>query len=161
MIRSPRAILALLTLLNFINYLDRFLVSAVAPKIQESLSINDTQIGAITSAFMFGYFLTSPGFGWLGDRYKRKGLIAAGVAVWSLATAGSGLATSFGSMFAARVLVGIGEASYASLSPTIIDDIAPPENMLTMPRMVLAWSWKNCATFSGLMPGTGMKVPIR
>jgi MFS family permease len=126
-IRSPRAILALLTLLNFINYLDRFLVSAVAPKIQESLQINDTRIGAITSAFMFGYFLTSPGFGWLGDRHKRKGLIAAGVAVWSLATAGSGLATSFGSMFAARVLVGIGEASYASLSPTIIDDIAPPE----------------------------------
>ncbi len=127
MIRSPRAILALLTLLNFINYLDRFLVSAVAPKIQESLQINDTRIGWITSAFMFGYFLTSPGFGWLGDRYKRKGLIAAGVAIWSLATAGSGLATSFGSMFAARVLVGIGEASYASLSPTIIDDIAPPE----------------------------------
>ena len=127
MIRSPRAILALLTLLNFINYLDRFLVSAVAPKIQESLKINDTQIGAITSAFMFGYFLTSPGFGGLGDRHKRKGLIAAGVAVWSLATAGSGLATSFGSMFAARVLVGIGEASYASLAPTIIDDIAPPE----------------------------------
>lgn len=127
MIRSPRAILALLTLLNFINYLDRFLVSAVAPKIQESLGINDARIGAITSAFMFGYFLTSPGFGWLGDRYRRKGLIAAGVAVWSIATAASGLATSFGSMFAARVLVGVGEASYASLSPTIIDDIAPPE----------------------------------
>ena len=127
MIQSPRAILALLTLLNFVNYLDRFLVSAVAPKIQESLGIDDWAIGAITSAFMFGYFLTSPGFGWLGDRHKRKGLIAAGVAVWSLATAGSGLATSFGSMFATRVLVGVGEASYASLSPTIIDDIAPPE----------------------------------
>jgi MFS family permease len=126
-IRSPRAILALLTLLNFINYLDRFLVSAVAPRIQESLGINDTLIGWIPSAFMFGYFLTSPGFGWLGDRYKRKGLIAAGVGVWSIATALSGLATGFGSMFAARVLVGIGEASYASLSPTIIDDIAPPE----------------------------------
>lgn len=125
-IRRPGVILALLTLLNFVNYLDRFLVSAVAPKIQESLGINDAQIGWITSAFMFGYFLTSPAFGWLGDRYKRKGLIAAGVAVWSLATVASGLATGFGSMFAARVIVGVGEASYASLSPTIIDDIAPP-----------------------------------
>lgn len=127
MIQRPTLILALLTLLNFVNYLDRFLVSAVAPKIQESLGINDAQIGWITSAFMFGYFLTSPAFGWLGDRHKRKGLIAAGVAVWSLATVASGLATTFESMFAARVLVGIGEASYASLSPTIIDDIAPPK----------------------------------
>ncbi len=126
MISRPVFILALLTLLNFVNYLDRFLVAAVAPKIQESLGINDARIGWITSAFMFGYFLTSPAFGWLGDRHKRKGLIAAGVAVWSLATIASGLATGFGSMFAARVIVGIGEASYASLSPTIIDDIAPP-----------------------------------
>jgi len=125
-ISRPVFILALLTLLNFVNYLDRFLVAAVAPKIQESLGINDARIGWITSAFMFGYFLTSPAFGWLGDRHKRKGLIAAGVAVWSLATIASGLATGFGSMFAARVIVGIGEASYASLSPTIIDDIAPP-----------------------------------
>ena len=127
MISRPVFILALLTLLNFVNYLDRFLVSAVAPKIQESLGINDAQIGWITSAFMFGYFLTSPGFGWLGDRHRRKGLIAAGVAVWSLATIASGLATGFGSMFVARVFVGVGEASYASLSPTIIDDIAPPK----------------------------------
>ncbi len=58
MISRPAFILALLTLLNFVNYLDRFLVSAVAPKIQESLGINDAQIGWITSAFMFGYFLT-------------------------------------------------------------------------------------------------------
>ena len=126
LLRSPAAILALLTLLNFVNYLDRFLVTAVAPKIQDDLGMSNTGIGLITSAFMFGYFLTSPAFGWLGDRYKRKGLIAAGVGIWSLATAASGVAASFGSLFAARVLVGIGEASYASLAPTIIDDIAPP-----------------------------------
>lgn len=127
MIRSPRAILALLTLLNFVNYLDRFLIAAVAPKIQESLRLDDEQIGSVTSAFMLGYFLTSPAFGWLGDRYPRKGLIAAGVAAWSLATAASGMASSFGAMILARVLVGIGEASYASLAPTIIDDLSPPE----------------------------------
>lgn len=126
-LRSPAAILALLTLLNFVNYLDRFLVTAVAPKIQDELGMSNAAIGLITSAFMFGYFLTSPAFGWLGDRHRRKGLIAAGVAVWSLATAASGLAASFGAMFVARVFVGIGEASYASLAPTIIDDIAPAE----------------------------------
>lgn len=127
MLRSPAAILALLTLLNFVNYLDRFLVTAVAPKIQDDLGLSNAGIGLITSAFMFGYFVTSPGFGWLGDRHRRRGLIAAGVAVWSIATVASGLATTFGSLFVARVFVGIGEASYASLAPTIIDDIAPPE----------------------------------
>lgn len=128
MIRSPRAILALLTLLNFINYLDRFLIAAVAPKIQEELGIGDGEVGAIMSAFMLGYFLTSPAFGWLGDRYPRKGLIAAGVLGWSLATAASGGAMTFTAMYATRVFVGIGEASYASLSPTIIDDMSTPQN---------------------------------
>jgi MFS transporter, Spinster family, sphingosine-1-phosphate transporter len=127
LMHRPAAILALLTLLNFVNYLDRFLVTAVAPKIQDDLGMSNTAIGLITSAFMFGYFLTSPAFGWFGDRHRRKGLIAAGVAVWSIATAASGLAETFGAMFVARVFVGVGEASYASLAPTIIDDIAPPE----------------------------------
>lgn len=129
MIQSPRAILALLTLLNFVNYLDRFLVIAVGPAMQKKeggLGVDDGQIGWITSAFMIGYFLTSPAFGLLGDRYPRKGLIASGVAVWSLATAASGLATSYGAMLVARVFVGVGEASYATLAPTIIDDMAPP-----------------------------------
>jgi MFS family permease len=127
-IRSPRAILALLTLLNFINYLDRFLIAAVAPKIQEELGLGDPEIGAIMSAFMLGYFVTSPGFGWLGDRYRRKGLIAGGVLAWSLATAASGGATTFAAMYATRIFVGVGEASYASLSPTIIDDMSTPKN---------------------------------
>ena len=126
-LRSPGAILALLTLLNFVNYLDRFLVTAVAPKIQDDLRLSNAKIGLITSAFMIGYFLTSPAFGWFGDRYRRKGLIAAGVAVWSIATVASGLVAGFGTMVIARVFVGIGEASYASLAPTIIDDVAPAE----------------------------------
>ena len=127
MIRSHRAILALLTLLNFVNYLDRFLIAAVAPKIQEELGLSDPEIGAVMSAFMLGYFATSPAFGWLGDRYRRKELIAAGVLAWSLATAASGGAMTFATMYATRIFVGVGEASYASLSPTIIDDMSTPE----------------------------------
>ncbi len=128
MIQSRSAILALLTALNLLNYLDRYVVMAVSPRIQESLGLDDTRVGWVTTAFMFGYFLTSPLFGWLGDRYPRKGLITAGIAVWSLATVLSGFAESYASMIAARVLVGVGEASYATLSPTIIDDISPPES---------------------------------
>jgi MFS transporter, Spinster family, sphingosine-1-phosphate transporter len=127
-IRRPVLILALLTTLNLINYLDRFLVMAVGVRIQESLHLGDAQIGWVESAFMLGYFVTSPIFGWLGDRYPRKGLIAAGVAIWSVATIASGFSTSFAAMIATRVFVGIGEASYATLAPTIIDDIAEPRN---------------------------------
>lgn len=124
MIRRPVLILALLTALNLINYLDRFLVMAVGPRIQESLQLGDAQIGWVESAFMLGYFLTSPIFGWLGDRYPRKGLIAGGVAIWSIATVASGFTHGFAAMVATRVAVGIGEASYATLAPTIIDEIA-------------------------------------
>jgi MFS family permease len=125
-VKSPVAILTVLTALNLINYLDRYLVVGVGEGLKADLHLDYGQFGDVTTAFMWGYFVTSPIFGWLGDRYPRKWLIAAGVAVWSVATAVSGLAAAYGSMLAARVVVGVGEASYATLSPTIIDDLASP-----------------------------------
>jgi MFS family permease len=125
-LKSPVAILSILTALNLINYLDRYLVVGVGTGLKAELHLQYGQFGDVTTAFMWGYFVTSPLFGWLGDRYARKWLIAAGVAVWSIATAVSGLAATYGAMLAARVVVGVGEASYATLSPTIIDDLASP-----------------------------------
>jgi MFS family permease len=125
--RSPYLILAVLSGLNLVNYLDRYIVAAVGPKLAEDLGLSDAKFGFVVTAFMVGYFATSPLFGALGDRLPRRGLIALGVAVWSLATAASGLTRTFAAMIAARVVVGIGEASYATLAPTIIDDLAPPE----------------------------------
>jgi len=127
MLKSPAAITALLTGLNFLNYLDRQLISAVLPHLQQDLKLNDAQGGWVGSAFLAGYMLTSPIFGRLGDSMSRKGLITVGVLIWCAATAGSGLMATFAGMIAVRALVGVGEASYASLSPTIIDDITPPE----------------------------------
>ncbi len=124
MIRRRPFILALLTALNLINYIDRFLVMAVGPRFQDEFHLSDASLGTIETAFMVGYMLTSPIFGRLGDRYARKQLIATGVALWSIATVISGMTHGFWSMFFARVAVGVGEASYATLSPTIIDDIA-------------------------------------
>jgi MFS family permease len=126
-IQNRVAILVLLTGLNLINYIDRYLVMAVSEKFGAEFGLSDGGRGAVVTAFMFGYMLTSPIFGSLGDRRARKGLIAAGVAIWSLATVASGLTHGFGTMFLARVAVGVGEASYATLSPTIIDDLAPRE----------------------------------
>lgn len=127
MIKNRVAIVALLTGLNFLNYLDRFIVAAVLPRIKDELHLSNFESGLLATVFLLGYFLTSPLFGKLGDRVSRKRLIAFGVLCWSIATIASGLAGNLYMLLAARVFVGIGEASYATLAPTIIDDISPPD----------------------------------
>ena len=127
LIRNPKAILALLTALNFINYLDRFVLSAVLPAVEDELHLSHTAGGLLATLFLVGYFATSPIFGTLADRQSRKGLMALGVALWSLATFASGLATGTHTLMLARAFVGVGEASYATIAPTLIDDLAPPE----------------------------------
>jgi MFS transporter, Spinster family, sphingosine-1-phosphate transporter len=119
--------LVVMTLLNFVNYIDRYVLPAVAPRIKEALSLTDTELGFLGSAFLFSYFLVSPLFGWLGDRLSRTRLMALGVGIWSLATAGGGLAGNFLQMAFARGAVGVGEASYAAISPALISDYYPPE----------------------------------
>src|SRR5512140_994531 len=125
MIRRPQTILALLTALNLLNYLDRLVVSAVLPKVRDELHLSNFVAGSLATVFLLGYFVTSPIFGALADKGARKGLIALGVAVWSVATFASGLAGGAASLVGARAMVGVGEASYATLAPTIIDDAAP------------------------------------
>jgi len=127
LIRRPRTILAVLTALNLLNYLDRLVLSSVLPRIEDELGLSNAVAGLLGTIFLVGYFLTSPIFGTLGDRGKRKGLLAIGIAIWSLATLASGFAHSFGQLAAARAIVGVGEASYATIAPTLIDDLAPPE----------------------------------
>lgn len=127
MIRGRLAIVALLTALNFINFIDRAVIAAVLTPMTHDLGLSTAQAGWLNSAFLIGYFLTCPLFGLRADKAVRKGLITVGVLVWSAATVGSGLATGFWTLLFARVVVGVGEASFAVLAPTIIDDITPPE----------------------------------
>ena len=128
MIRRPALILALLTGLNLLNYVDRTVLAAVLPRVQKDLALGEAQGGWLATAFLVGYFVASPIFGWLGDRgAPRKLLLGLGVLVWSVATFASGQTHGFVAMLAARAVVGVGEASYAAVAPTIIDDIAPAE----------------------------------
>jgi MFS family permease len=119
---SPAWMLAILTGLNLFNYLDRFVLSAVLPPLKAELHLNDGQAGSIATAFMIGYFLTSPVFGYLGDRFSRKWLIAVGIFIWSVGTVLTGFAQGFVMLLCFRVLVGTGEASYATVSPSLISD---------------------------------------
>src|SRR3984957_1046658 len=168
---SPAWILFILTGLNLFNYLDRFVLSSVLTPLQKDLGINDDQGGRLVTAFMIGYFLTSPVFGWLGDRWSRKWLIAAGIFVWSVGTVLTVFATTFAMLIAFRVLVGLGEASYATISPSLISDNYGPakrNNALTVfyvaipvgaalgtiigGLIAVKWGWRHAFIWAGV-PG--------
>jgi len=117
--------LAALTLVNLLNYLDRYLISVLLPDIQAELHLGDAAAGALGSVFIIVYLVTSPLFGWLGDRGLRKRYLALGVGLWSLATGLAGLARSYTTLLGSRAAVGIGEAAYGTISPTLIADYVP------------------------------------
>jgi len=126
--RGAGVALAVLTLINLFNYLDRYVVSSLVESLKRSeLRLSDTQLGALMTGFILVYMLTSPVFGTLGDRRGRPRLLALGVGIWSIATALGGLARSFAGLFAARATVGVGEAAYGTIAPALLADSFPKE----------------------------------
>lgn len=127
--------LAILTAMNLLNYIDRYVPSAVKEPLKADLHLTDAETAWPLTAFVVVYMVASPVFGSLADRFPRRGVIAAGVALWSLATAAAAWATGFWTFLAARALVGVGEAAYATLSPAMLSDYYPP----TQRNRVLTW----------------------
>ncbi|MGZ4808676.1 MAG: spinster family MFS transporter [Thermoanaerobaculia bacterium] len=123
--RAAAFALGVLTLINLLNYLDRWVLSAVLESIKKDMHFSDTQLGALATGFIIVYMLASPVFGTLGDRKKRPPLIAFGVAIWSIATAMAGFARNFALLFAARSFVGVGEAAYGTIAPALLSDHFP------------------------------------
>ncbi|PYN18769.1 MAG: MFS transporter [Candidatus Rokuibacteriota bacterium] len=124
---SPATVLGVLTGLNALNYLDRYVGAATLPLMLASLSISDAAGGLLQSAFILTYALVCPFIGWAGDRGPRMRLAAAGVFLWSVATVASGLAPTYALLLLARAIVGVGEASYAVVTPSLLSDCYPPE----------------------------------
>ncbi|MBX7137165.1 MAG: MFS transporter [Oligoflexia bacterium] len=117
-----RRLLVFLTVINLLNYLDRYIMAAVLPSVMRQFMLTQEEGGMLVAAFVPGYVIFSPLFGYLGDRFSRPRLMAVGVVLWSLATLLSAVAPNFWILAAARVLVGIGEASFASIAPGYIKD---------------------------------------
>ena len=117
--------LAVVTALNFLNYIDRYILAAVLPRVQSELALSDFQAGLLAPAFLVAYFITSPIFGTLGDRLSRTRLMTMGVCAWSVATTATGLMRNFSQLLAARSCVGVGEAAYATISPALLSDYFP------------------------------------
>ncbi|GFO44363.1 hypothetical protein PoB_007086800 [Plakobranchus ocellatus] len=118
--------LGILLFVNLLNYMDRYTVSGVLIKIKEYYNdLGNSEAGLIQTAFICSYMVFSPVFGVLGDRYTRKYLMAGGILLWALFTLASSFVPGdyFFGFVLLRAMVGIGEASYSTIAPTIIADL--------------------------------------
>ena len=118
---------ALLFVASIVSVIDRTILNVVVDSVKRDLAISDVQI-SLLQGIAFGLFYATMGV-WVGivaDRTVRRNLIIFGIALWSLATIGGGLAHSFGALFAARMLVGLGEAALGPSAISLIADLFPP-----------------------------------
>jgi MFS family permease len=127
-----RSALFLLLAINLFNYIDRQILAALEPDIRASFfSPSDvnamTKTGFLGVAFFVTYMVSAPILGLLADRFSRWMIVGCAVVLWSLASGASGLAATFGLLFATRIFVGIGEGGYGPAAPTILSDLFPIE----------------------------------
>jgi MFS family permease len=120
-----RYTLAILFAINLLNFYDRQILGALVEPIRKQWALTDSQIGWLATAFTLLYAVVGVPFGRLADRWKRPRLLSLGVAAWSLLTLASGFAWGYGSLFAARLGVGVGEATCAPSANSLIGDLYP------------------------------------
>ena len=114
--------------MNLLDYMDRNILSAVLnqltkPEAAGGIGLSVERAGYLPSIFLASYMIFGLFTGWAGDRLKRTWLLAFGVGIWSLATVGGGFARDFGHLALARTFLGIGEATYGVIAPTILMDL--------------------------------------
>uniref|UniRef100_A0A182WCD6 Major facilitator superfamily (MFS) profile domain-containing protein n=1 Tax=Anopheles minimus TaxID=112268 RepID=A0A182WCD6_9DIPT len=106
-----------------LDYSFSALENCVLTEIQDHFNIGDDEGGLLQTAFVLSYMIFAPVFGYLGDRYSRKWIMVLGVSLWSTTTLLGSYMNQFGWFITFRALVGIGEASYSTIAPTIISDL--------------------------------------
>jgi MFS transporter, Spinster family, sphingosine-1-phosphate transporter len=119
--------LSALTLVNLLNYADRYLLAGALPLVQREFGKNDAQMGVLSASFLVVFSAASPLTGLLGDRASRTWLVGGGALLWSAATAWGGRADGYLELLAARALVGVGEAGYCAAAPSLIADLFPAQ----------------------------------
>lgn len=126
-VSKVRALLTVFILcyINLLNYMDRFTVAGVLPDIEHYFGIDDEKSGLLQTVFICSYMFLAPIFGYLGDRFNRKYIMSFGIGFWSLVTLAGSFTPKdhFWALLFTRGLVGVGEASYSTIAPTIIADL--------------------------------------
>ena len=117
--------LAVLFAINTMNFFDRQILGAIAEPIRKEWGLSDGSMGALGTAFTLLYAVVGVPLGRLTDKTTRTHILAAGVFLWSLFTAASGLARNFFQLFVLRLGVGVGEAACAPAASSLIGDLFP------------------------------------
>lgn len=125
--RHQLRVLAILALINFVNFADRLVVPPLFPLLRDVFSVTDAQLGSLQKWLLVVLALATIPCSLLADRWSRKWIISFGVIFWSLATFFSGLAASFTVLLVARALVGVGEAAYAPAAQSMISGTFPAQ----------------------------------
>jgi len=120
-------LLAVLALINFVNFAARQVFIPLIPMLRALLGVSDSQLGSLQTLLLVVLALGSIPFGFLADRFSRKAIIAVGILFWSVATFAGGLAANFTLLLLARSFVGLGEAAYAPAAQSMISGSFPQE----------------------------------
>ncbi|KFM71846.1 Protein spinster, partial [Stegodyphus mimosarum] len=121
----PYISVSILCFINLINYMDRYTLAGVLRDVKDYYGLDDSQAGLLQTSFIISYMVMAPLFGYLGDRYNRRLIMACGITFWSATTfLGSCIPSEYFRWFIfSRALVGTGEASYSTIAPTVIADL--------------------------------------
>jgi MFS family permease len=122
-------VVAVLVLAALVAFIDRQVVAIVVDPMKEDLGVGDAQIGWLYGVFAVFYAIAAMPIAWLADRGSRKHLIAAGIFLWSLMTMACGLSRSFWYVLAARIGVGVGEATLTPATTSLVGDYFPRDQI--------------------------------
>ncbi len=125
---NAKKVFTVLFLINLLNYIDRQILFSVFPLIKTDLSLTDTQLGLLASAFMLVYMLVAPVVGYFADRTPRQFWISLSAFLWSAATMFTGTVKNYGQLLFARSLIGVGESGFTSVSPSFVAERFPTES---------------------------------
>ena len=120
---QPRTALIVLTALNLLNYVDRNVLFAVQPLVQDEFHLTNAQVGYLTSVFLGFYMIAAPFVGPLADRYSRKMMIVLGAVFWSGLTLLTAVTHNYTELLIRHTLVGVGEATFVTIAPTFVSDL--------------------------------------
>ncbi len=124
--RAAAYVFWIMFLINFLNYFDRYIFLGLETSIKSPLHLTDFDLGNAVGAFLLVYTIVALPLGFIADRIARKTVVAVGVAVWSVASFATGLASSALSLIGIRAFLGIGEGSYYPSGTPMLAAHYPP-----------------------------------